>query len=205
MANLTSRCLALAALLVVGGCAPAKAPAGATIPRAANAEYVFYDVTGSTPAELWSSMRAAAPLAGQQPAYGLTSWNVTWRTRWGGTGQCRVTFADVQLQMRVTMPRWTPPADASPELVAQWETFIRALAVHEAGHASRAAEAARQVRRALEGVSMPTCGMMELRTRAVAEQVLNQHRARDRDYDAQTRRGATQGAIWPPRRDSTPP
>jgi predicted secreted Zn-dependent protease len=145
-------------------------------------------------------MREAAPWAGQERAFGRTTWNVTWRAQWSGAPQCRVTLAEVQLRTRVTLPRWTPPAGAPPALVAQWGTFLRALAVHEAGHAAHGAEAAREVRRELERVVMPSCGMMQLRTRDVAEAILERYRARTRDYDVQTRHGATQGATWPPRR-----
>jgi predicted secreted Zn-dependent protease len=193
-------------LALAAACAPAGRTAGPApvVERRPAAEYVFYDVSGENPRSLWESMRASRPgeLGGY---YGRTEWNVTWRARWDGAGSCRVRTADVQLTMRITLPRWTPPPGASAELVAQWETFLRALSKHEAGHADIGASAARDVRRALHSVTAPSCGMMESRTRMAVEQVLNDYRERNRQFDTRTRHGTTEGAVWPPRPADAPP
>lgn len=191
----------LAAVLLMAACAPAERPARPepAVVRRPSAEYVFYDVTGDTPAVLWESMRAERP--GDLGSYfGRTEWNVTWRASWTGAGPCRVRTADVRLTMRIILPRWTPPPGAPPGLVSRWEAFMRALSEHEAGHADIGASAEREVRRTLEAVTAPDCAMMESRTRLAVQQVLDDYRERNRQFDLRTRHGATEGAVWPVRR-----
>jgi predicted secreted Zn-dependent protease len=201
--SLPNTFIAAALLLAAAACAPAERPAGPepVVVRRPSAEYVFYDVTGDTPTALWESMRAERP--GDLGTYfGRTEWNVTWRASWEGAGLCRVRTADVRLTMRIILPRWTPPPGASPELVTRWEAFLRALSEHEAGHADIAASAEREVRRALEAVTAPSCAMMESGTRLAAQRVLDDYRERNRQFDTRTRHGATEGAVWPPRAET---
>jgi predicted secreted Zn-dependent protease len=187
-------------LLAAGACAPAASVGPPPITRDPSAEYKFYDVVGDSPGALWRSMRESGPPpADGFPALGRTDWNVTWRASWDGAGICQVRNADVRLQTTITLPRWNPPATAPAALVAQWDAFLRALSVHEAGHAEIGSEAARVVRRELERVTAPDCASMNSRTQEAVGRVLEDFRAGNRSYDAQTRHGVTQGAVWPPR------
>lgn len=118
--------------------------------------------------------------------------------RWGGS-PCRMRSADVRATIVVSMPRWKVPPDAPPELVEAWNRMLRALSVHEAGHVEHAVVAEREIRRELMALTAPSCSVMELRSRQVAQRLLEEHRMRDRRYDERTRHGRTQGAVWPPR------
>ncbi|HEX8832255.1 MAG TPA: DUF922 domain-containing protein, partial [Longimicrobium sp.] len=154
------RSLANLLLLVAGACAPAAPVAPPPITRHPTAEYKFYDVVGDSPGALWRSMRESGPPPAEGfPALGRTDWNVAWRATWDGAGICRVRTADVRLQTTVTLPRWNPPETAPAALVTQWNTFLGALSVHEAGHAELGSEAARTVRRELERVTAPDCAL----------------------------------------------
>lgn len=200
--DLLRRALVIAGLMVLGACAQPAALGGPTpveVVRRAAAEYAFYDVSGATTAALWASMREGSARTLGGPYFARTEWTVTWRARWGGTGVCRVSSADVRLAARVTLPSWAPPADAPQELVGQWNAFVRALSLHEARHVDIAAAAVRGVRREVEAISAPTCSGIEALARAAAERVLTAHREQDRQYDQRTRNGATEGATWPPR------
>ncbi len=205
--TLVGRIAAVALLAAGAACARAEAPAEpapALVTRAA-AEYVFYDVSGDTPAALRASLRegSARTLGGSH--FARADWNVTWRARWEGDRTCRVGSVDVRLTARVTLPRWDPPADAAPELVARWGAFMHALSLHEARHVDIGAEAAQAVRRAVEAESNTSCAGMDSRTRAAAERALAAHREKNREYDERTRHGVTEGAVWPPRAATTPP
>lgn len=192
-------------LLALGACAPAAAP-GPSFTRAPSAEYKFYDVAGDSPGALWLSMRESGPPPAEGiSALGRTDWNVTWRARWDGADICRVRNTDVRLQTTITLPRWNPAGTAPAALVAQWDAFLRALSIHEAGHAELGSEAARSVRRELERVTAPTCASMNSRAQEAVDRVLQEFRARNRLYDERTRHGATQGAVWPPRPSNTIP
>src|SRR2546429_6174615 len=56
----------------------------------------------------------------------------------------------VSLNVAVTLPRWKPPATASPEVVKAWQGYVKAVRVHEAGHRAIAERNARDVFAALD-------------------------------------------------------
>lgn len=188
--------------MALGACARPEGtggPAPAEV-RRGEAAYEFYDVSGTTTAALWASMREGSTRTLGGPHFARTEWTVTWRARWGGAGACRVSSVDVQLAARVILPRWNPPADAPPELVGQWNVFMHALSLHEARHVDIAAAAVRGIRREVGAISAPTCAGVDALARAAAERVLTAHREQDRQYDQRTRHGTTEGATWPPAR-----
>ncbi len=186
----------LAACVLLAGCTPGARAGSASEPVFLPwARYEFYDVEGTTAPELLASIRRERPRSYRY--FAQTAWNVTWRAEWNGD-PCRVRWADIRATIVVTMPRWKAPPDAPPGLVEDWNRMVRALSIHEAGHVENAREAEREVRRALMGVTAPSCNMMTLRTRQAAQWVLDGARLRDRRYDERTRHGWTQGAVWPP-------
>jgi predicted secreted Zn-dependent protease len=190
------RASALACALLAG-CGPAaEAGSAGTVVLRPEARYEFYDVEGVTARELAASIRRAAPPS-QRGAIGYTTWNVTWQAEWDGN-PCRVRRADVRATIVVSMPRWNAPPNAPRRLVEEWNRFLVALSVHEAGHVAHGVQAEREVRRTLMAVSAPNCLMMASRTRQAAQWVVDEYRERNRDYDERTRRGFTQGAVWPP-------
>jgi len=199
--------LAACASAVLAGCASSAGtaprdrpePPHLNAPASANTTYAYYEVTGNTMGELFTSMRRQAPPEG----YGVTRWFISWTTRWEPVGGvCRITQARVNLRTEVRLPRWEPGPDASPELVTQWRTFMEHLRSHENGHLEIAVAAAREVERALRRVQTPSCISVQGAGNQAAERVVSEYRARQRAYDARTRHGATQGAVW---RASLPP
>jgi predicted secreted Zn-dependent protease len=118
-------------------------------------------------------------------------------------GACRVTIATATLRTEVRMPRWEPGPAASPELVAQWHSFIERLTVHENGHLELAVAAQREIERVLRRVQAPSCAMVQGEGNQAAERVLAEYNARQRAYDERTHHGGTQGVVWPPL--TTPP
>jgi predicted secreted Zn-dependent protease len=200
---MNARIRRLAVAAVLAGCAPSTSevrerpePPHPNAPAAANATFAYYEVSGTTAAELYTSMRQAAPLEG----FGQTRWDVSWSMRWLPTaGVCRATLVQVTLRTEVRLPHWEPGPGASPELVAQWRAFVENLRSHENGHLEIAVAAAREVERELRQVQTPLCASMQGVGNQAGERVLAGLRARDRAYDQRTHHGFTQGAVWPPR------
>ncbi|HKP74032.1 MAG TPA: DUF922 domain-containing protein [Longimicrobiaceae bacterium] len=184
---------------------PRHEPGSLNPPASANPTYTYYAVTGTTAPELAVAMRRQAPPEG---GYGRARWGVSWTMRWEpaiGMGRaCHITAANVTLRTEVRMPHWDPPPGASPELVAQWRSFIDALRVHENGHLEIAVQAQREVERTLRRTEAPSCTQMQSVGNQAAERVLAELRGRERAYDERTRHGATQGAVWPPRPENVP-
>jgi len=92
--------------------------------------------------------------------------------------------------IQVILPRWNPPADASPALVARWNEYVHRLAEHEQGHVDFVVASLPRVEAAIRAA---TCDTAE----AAAQAALVPIRQHDVDYDAATQHGATQGARFP--------
>lgn len=91
---------------------------------------VCYDIVGSTEDELVASMKARTPA----PHSSYTDVYYTWNWNGYGTNTCDLSSAIVNIAtIEVTLPRWNPPASASPQLVTKWEQNLQNLAIrHQA-------------------------------------------------------------------------
>ena len=111
---------------------------------------------------------------------------------------CTIADATVFVDSRITLPDWEAPPNPDPSLATQWADFLEALREHEAGHQALVMRGAERVRQTLRGVHGPHCEPLRARADSAAQAVLASIRDDDARYDAETRHGATQGAIWPP-------
>ncbi|NTU64398.1 MAG: DUF922 domain-containing Zn-dependent protease [Chloroflexi bacterium] len=145
-----------------------------------------YDIGGSTEQEMRAQLKAYGP--GGDDAY--TKWYVRWNWPGQGTAECRLQEAEVSYEVTVTFPLWTPTVGATPELVAKWNGYLYALALHERGHVNNVVSGIPAVVAAIKG---GTC----LSAEAAAQGILQQMRQFDSEYDANTRHGLTQGARFP--------
>jgi predicted secreted Zn-dependent protease len=167
---------------------PGATPAPVNIPHAT---ITYYDISGSTAAELRADLNRLHP-TGFDGARGdaTTKWNIHWDWPGYGESDCRLDQVKVSYQVKVIFPRWKPPADADPELVARWATYTLRLAEHESGHVDYLAAKIGSVEQAIRGA---TCQTAE----AAAQAALAPFRQHDLDYDADTNHGETQGARFP--------
>jgi predicted secreted Zn-dependent protease len=87
---------------------------------APDADYIiYYDIRGSTEEDLRQQMNWLGPV-------GLDGKTHMGFCEWEG---------EVSLKITMTLPRWTPPENAAPNLIAKWDNFVKNLAKHENGHA----------------------------------------------------------------------
>jgi predicted secreted Zn-dependent protease len=156
-----------------------------------------YPVTGADRATIGAALRAGVTDPKGRRFAGYHNWRITWsfETR-AEFGLCSIVRATVTLTSTVTLPLWTPPPGVDLDLVAQWEEYRRALAMHERGHRAITYAGAGRVLRAIRGVSDQSCAFVGNSVRAAAEPLLAAIRVEDARYDADTRHGATQGVIW---------
>jgi predicted secreted Zn-dependent protease len=129
---------------------------------------------------------------------GTASWNMsyTYRTRTAPGSGCAVDSVATKLDLKVRLPRWSPPAGASPDLSTRWERYMDALRVHENGHLQTGRDLESNFKRAASGIVTADCGALGTALRASFDSLLRQANQRDKDYDAQTGHGATQGAVF---------
>jgi len=86
-------------------------------------QIICYDVAGSTESELRASLDELSPVA---PLDFTVQWELVWNWSGSGTNNCNLSSVTVTVtKVDVTFPRWNPPANASPQLVAKWNQFIQ--------------------------------------------------------------------------------
>lgn len=158
-----------------------------------HAQIIYYDIAGSTADELRASMnqlRPNDPYDGDKPVDSYTDWYISWNWPGYGTENCDLSAANVTYTINITMPRWIPPADASPELIAKWEKYIQNLTFHEKGHVDNVVNNYSSVNTAIQNASCLTA-------EAEAQKALVALREFDASYDNETDHGKTQGAVFP--------
>jgi predicted secreted Zn-dependent protease len=161
----------------------------------------YYDAHGRTAAELRADMGKLGPKLDGTTFVGETRspmrW--TWRTESTGAGSCSIRDVSVFVNAQITLPRWTPPADAEPSLLAEWNRFLGALETHEGGHKDISAKAGTAIIDRLRGLSA-VCSMLGTRANDLARDIVERASAEQRAYDATTRHGLTQGTAFGPGR-----
>ena len=95
------------------------------------------------------------------------------------------------------MPRWSDPADGSPELRAHWDKYLKALQNHEDGHKDHGIRAAQEIESELAGLRpMRSCTEMERAANSTGNGIVEKYRKRDLYYDILTIHGMIQGAVF---------
>ncbi|HSD82887.1 MAG TPA: DUF922 domain-containing protein [Anaerolineae bacterium] len=184
-------CAAAALLAACAGGPATSSPAGYPLPTLVPIDLLQatvqpYDVGGSTELEMRAQLNAYGPRG--HDAY--TQWSVRWDWPGRGTATCRLSEAEASYEITVTFPRWIPPADAPPELVAKWNGYLHALALHENGHIGNIVSRFPTV---VTAIKSSTC----LTAEAAAQAVLHQLRQLDSQYDLDTQHGEAQGVRFP--------
>ena len=149
----------------------------------------FYPVTGTSFREIRHSIDRSRPW--KDPFDGITQWNVEWRGKLNPSPNgCSGSGYTTETKIVTTLPRWTPPADVSPEVKVQWTRFFVALAQHEAGHARIGRAAAVKVDETIRQVGVQAdCDTVQRLINERAESVLAEHRRKDDEYDRRTDHG----------------
>lgn len=160
----------------------------------------YYEVVGRTAAELTAEMRLKGPKDAEGRAFsGLTKSPFTWRYTTRAEGQsCYATSVRVTMYTDVFLPRWIPPDDVVPGLIAQWKQSMAALEVHEAGHKDISARYAKDIRDKIIGLHT-LCYNFAVEANRLSNSIVADMRTAQIKYDADTRHGLTQGTGFPPR------
>jgi len=123
-----------------------------------------------------------------------TKWYVNWKFRWteSADGSCRMNRVDVDVDSRIKLPSLT---NATEQQDRQFHTYLFALQAHELGHVSFGKQAALDIERAILNLpGMGNCTALENAANRLGNQILDDYRAREVQYDATTGHGRTQGA-----------
>ena len=155
-----------------------------------------YTVHAQPTESLRQALNAASPITvGGQRFHGYTRWNVRWTFRWRpepSSGRCRITEVTTRLRTEVQLPELQ---NAAPAQRALFDRYLSALSRHEQGHVQFGRDAARAID---EGIAQlptaPDCATLEREANALGHRLLREHAEREKQYDRDTRHGASQGA-----------
>lgn len=155
----------------------------------------YYPIVGVTARALRAEMNRLGPTNEAGRNDGNTNWDIQWRYDYDrNAGGCKAANVRVTLEVRITMPRWTPPANAPRTLIVTWQQFVDALRKHEDGHHKLAIAAADEVERVLRANRTASdCERLGTRLNGAANAVLEDLRRRNARYDRDTDSGRKQG------------
>lgn len=144
-----------------------------------------YTVTGRTGLELYESIGARGPKAGDGRAIAHTSFKLTWRRDYQRQGNaCVLASAKPKLIITYTLPKVSGKL-ASP-LKESWETFIEGVRTHERVHGRMIIDMVREIEAFSVGLRQendPNCRKIrETLTRRLAE-ISQAQRQKSRDFD----------------------
>ena len=144
-----------------------------------------------------SQVRRQMRHVGHEGHYAWTHWDVRYHfTSRPGRDGCVVATVKVVLTTTITMPHLRAEASTA-EVRRHWKTFEPALRTHEMGHADLALSGARAMESALWHVpAQPRCAEIDRLAKEKADAILDEMHHHDLDYDARTRHGRTQGAVF---------
>ncbi|MGZ4462318.1 MAG: DUF922 domain-containing protein [Gaiellaceae bacterium] len=165
-----------------------------------SARYVYYAVHGRTADELRADLdtsRARAENGERHDA--LSGWYVRWHSLLSTRAQgCSIAQADVSVELTYRLPRWLHPSGVSPDLVGSWKRYLRALRVHEEGHAENGVRTGSRVLHGLRALPpTPSCKRLENRANGMVANEVARGNSWDIAYDRRTGDGAAQGAVFP--------
>ena len=151
-------------------------------------DIVYYDISGSTEEELQHQMYLLGPGDDDgKRGWAYTNWRFSWG--WGYNENCQLTNVHIDLTIKVLLPRWTPPKDASLDLITEWNNLFRAISEHENGHVKIAKDNVGMVYTAIKGSNCNSAN-------SEANFAVNNIRQLQKEYEAKTNHGATQGVTF---------
>jgi predicted secreted Zn-dependent protease len=167
-----------------------------------NVNNIYYQVGGSTAAQLRAQMDQIGPF---NPKFGnrrydaLTRWIVGWRYSYRvENNRCAIDKAEVDTNITITLPQWNPPSQASGQLRKKWNRYTQALRIHEAGHKQHGIAASKEILRQLNNIpSYRSCQELQTAANNRSNRVIARYNQQDINYDRTTQHGKTQGAIFP--------
>ena len=159
-----------------------------------NLAYRFYDVHFIVGQSIAAAIFAASPIRdGGRTFHGYTKWHLSWRFTWrDNNATCTINKVNTAVTASITLPNFiSPPANAKKVL----DDYLIALRQHELGHFELAKDAAERIDTAIRTLpAMASCKLLESAANALGNRILEGVQRKEKQYDADTQHGKTQGA-----------
>lgn len=168
-----------------------------------NLDYVYYTANADPNDSLLNVLNKASPIKiNNHTFHGLTKWYVKWNYRWfeQPDGRCKITKVTTTYTSSIKLPELTG-ADSAQEQA--FNNYLTALRTHELGHYDIGKQAANVIDSGIASLpEMSSCKELEATANGLGYQILDEYKIKEKQYDADTGHGKTQGA-WLGRGGST--
>lgn len=163
-------------------------------------QYEYYPIAGTTETELRQQMTTNGIKWDDGKTYdALTTWNVKWDYDYNcGTLGCVAGDFNATVAITFRYPSWQPTDLAPVTLVEKWDGYMHNLIFHENGHRDMAVQETQDLAAAIAQLPpAPSRRELDRAIEALANTRMAQLNVDERNYDADTIHGTTQGAVFP--------
>lgn len=165
-----------------------------------NEKYEYYDINGTSVAELRNMMKQKGTKWNDGKIYAaLTTWDL--RPRYGiksDNGKYSIQSVKTDVAIVYHLPSWTAVTTAPEQMAIQWNTYVDHLKKHESGHKDLAVKAAAEINETLASFSSYNSrSELDKEVSRLVKASLKRLRELQDDYDIETRHGETQGVALP--------
>lgn len=157
-----------------------------------NVSITYYDIESTDADGIRNELSAKAPHLKGERFRSVTRWHLKWRWEAAPDGGCGTAYAQVLFNAEIIFPRLARPDALNPQVAQSWQTYINALARHEANHVRYAYGHRDKVLNAVRSASCAEANAAGHREIAELKRI-------QAAYDEQTDHGAREGATFRPR------
>lgn len=131
--------------------------------------------------------------SGNNPRVAVTHWRIEWQ--WPSDRHAKPLLENTQVTFvaKILLPKLGPEANLNSEQKFQWQKYLSALEIHEAGHAWQAYLGANQLQMLIRNSAAEDPSFSPLQLNQLAEDFVAKLHAADRLYDQTSGHGYTQG------------
>jgi predicted secreted Zn-dependent protease len=157
---------------------------------------VLYTVHGVSLRELAAEMNRIGPIDDGNHLSARTWSRFAWKYPFERTADtCRTGPVTIELEVQQIFPSWSPPADAKPSAVREWQRWVAATRAHEDGHSEISRATATRILNELNALAAKsTCEEVDRAANEVARGLVQRHNEEHSAFDRRTHHGLLTGA-----------
>ena len=160
----------------------------------------YYSVEGTSGREIRKSLNRNTPIQKNGRNFdGQTKYNVRWNFWWRQrTNSCRMNRVATNLDIKYTLPKLKNTKGLSPQLQQKWSSYMTALIAHEVEHKEIALDMAYVIEEEISHIQpAKTCQELSANANRLGNQIVQEFKEVQADFDRRTNHGATEGAVFP--------
>jgi predicted secreted Zn-dependent protease len=153
----------------------------------------FYDVSGSTAAEIRSAMIKNGPRGDNGRAIAYFAWTILL----ADTQKQNCLPLKLNVAGLMTLPRHSNPAQIAPPLVSPWQYLLERLAAHELEHQKILLAEVARLEASLSKVAYSSCHDLRQTAQDLIRISMRRSQASSDSFDLASKGGQRDGVRWP--------